>query len=90
MAQDFILQPLVEKEEGGPSEAAFERNSENEIELVGSAFLSLVTIAIEATEGNDVVDKKILDAQHIKMRVAWVARAKPPENYLRIRCLTHT
>lgn len=60
MAQDFILQPLVEKEEArGPWEAFFKRKSENEIELVRSAFLSLSTIAIEAPEGNDVVDKKI-------------------------------
>lgn len=73
-AQDLILQPLVEEEEGGPSEAASKGKSENEIEHVGSAFLSVVTMAIEATEKNHNVDKTILDAQNLEMHLEWVAR----------------
>lgn len=73
-AQDLILQPLIEEEEGGPSEAASKGKSENEIEHVGSAFLSVFVMAIEATEKNHYVDKTILDAQNLQMHVEWVAR----------------
>lgn len=42
----------------------------------------IVTMAVEATEENDHVDKKTLAAQNTEMRGAWVARAKPPEKPL--------
>lgn len=91
MAQDLILQPLVDEEEGGPLEAASKGKPENEIEFVGSAFLSLVTMAIKDTEENDHVDEKILDAQNLELHVAWAARAKPPDNISSLAVLhTHS
>ena len=53
-----------------PSEAASRGKSEKEIETLGSAFMGEVVLeALRATEKNDHVDKKSLDAQDLKMRL---------------------
>ena len=72
-AQDLILQHQVKEEEDEPSEAASKGKSENQVQETGSAFLGVVLNAIDTTESNEGVDKKMLDAQNLEMFVEWVA-----------------
>ena len=72
-AQGLILQHQVKEEEDEPSEAASTGISEIQVQETGSAFLGVVLDAIDATGKNEGVDKKMLGAQNLVMRVECVA-----------------
>ena len=68
-AQTFLLCHQDNEEEDDPSEDASSGKPEKAIEELGSAFMHVIWRALKATEENDHVDKKSLDAQNLEMGV---------------------
>ena len=71
-AQDHILLDEEDEAEADavePSEQASKEKSEEEVDIVGSAFLCVVLDAMKSTGEGDGVDKTMLLEQNLEMRV---------------------